>query len=315
MAQDGCAAAEPEAPPCDGCRPIAVTVEQRRMGRGLTAFVVASVCIALLCFVGCTAAVTGAVGGLAALAGGGVGSRYSYGEGPRIAAFHMDQAISSTSGISPETVRQAVRRVEADPSVVALVVRCDCGGGGAAASEEIATYFASCTKPVVFSVGSLCASGAYMAAAQSDWIVAGPMSSVGSIGTIVTAYDLQGLYENLGIAVEVVKSADSKDMGATYRSLTDEERAMLQDQVERINGLFVASVAEGRGVSEETVEKWADGTAYLGIDALEMGMVDELGTYDDALEKAARLAGVDYGECVLLDMGPVSSELGAILGV
>lgn len=300
----------------DGVRPVVVNVEQRRMGRGLTAFIVAVVTVVLLCFVGCSAAVTTCVGGAASLMT--FPSMTSVASGPQIAVFHMDQTLDSTSGITPELVRSVVARVESDPSIAALVVRSDCGGGGAAASEEIAGYFANCSKPVVFSVGSICASGAYMSAAQADWIVAGPMSEVGSIGVIMSLYDLQGLYEKLGIGVNVIKSADSKDAGASYRSLTDEERSDLQAEVDAINELFIAMVAEGRNVDVATVEEWATGMTYMGTTALEMGLIDELGSYDDALNRAAELAGVG-GRYDVVSVDPVYSSglelLGTLLGM
>ena len=295
-----------------GARPVVVNVEQRRMGRGLTAFIVVAVSVALLCFAGCSMAATAAFSGLALTPA----TSSAVAGGPQVAVFHMDAAISSTTGITPELVRSVVSRVENDPDIVALVVRTDCTGGGAAASEEVAAYIAGCSKPVVFSVGSFCASGAYMAASQSDWITAGPMSEVGSIGVIMTMYDLQGLYEKLGLDVEVVKSVDSKDLGAAYRPLTDEERAELQAKVDAINEMFIAMVAEGRGEPQATVEQWATGTTYLGGEALEMGLIDELGTYDDALAKAAELGGVSRGGYRVVSVDPVpASSLDTILSV
>jgi len=295
---------------------VVVKVETRRMGRGLTAFIVVAVSLVLLGFAGCSAAVSGCAGALGMMAGmDDVSADYAY--GPQVAVFHMDQAIDASAGITPELVRAVVTEVDADPNVVALVVRCDCPGGGAAASEEIAAYIAGCSKPVVFSVGTVCASGAYMAASQADLVMANATSEVGSIGTIVTVYDLEDLFETLGVAVEVVKSSDAKDMGASYRALTDEERAELQAKVDRITEVFVDMVAAGRGIDEAVVEGWANGTTYLGEDALEMGMIDALGTYDDALRAAAELAGVDYDDVQLVSFDPSYSELdvvGSLLG-
>ncbi len=297
----------------EGASPVVVKVEQKRMGRGLTAFIVVAVSIMLLCFAGCSMAATAAFSGIA-LSSAGVSSVPS--GGPQVAVFHMNQGIDSTSGITPELVRSVVANVENDPDIVALVVRCDCPGGGAAASQEIASYIAGCSKPVVFSVGSYCASGAYMAASQADWIVAGPMSEVGAIGTLITIYDTQGLYEKLGVDVEVVKSADSKDLGASYRSLTEEERAQLQEKVDAINGQFIAMVAEGRGASDSTVDAWATGTTYLGAEALEMGLIDELGTYDDALAVAAELGGVARGSFSVVSLDPSRVDsLGTLLSL
>lgn len=288
-----------------GVRPVVVNVEQRRMGRGLTAFIVVAVSLVLLGLVGCSASCAAMFGGVTAAVAPASSTDSS---GPSVAVFHMDQGIGSTSGITPELVRSVVSRVENDPSIAALVVRVDCSGGGAAASQEIASYFAGCSKPVVFSVGSICASGAYMAASQADWVVAGPMSNVGAIGVIMSLYDLQGLYEKLGVDVEVVKSADSKDIGASYRSLTEEERAVLQEQVDEMNALFIAMVAQGRGVDEETARSWATGVACLGSDALEMGMIDEVGTYDDALNRAAELGGISNGRYGVVSVDPVYSS-------
>ncbi len=293
-----------------GATPVVVNVEQRRMGRGLTAFIVVAISIVLLCFAGCSMAATAAFSGFA-LSSSTVGSVAT--SGPQIAVFHMDQAISSTSGITPELMRSVVSQVERDPDIVALVVRSDCPGGGAAASEEVASYIADCSKPVVFSVGSMCASGAYMAASQADWIVAGPMSEVGSIGVIITMYDMQGLYEKLGLDVEVVKSADAKDMGAEYRALTDEERAELQTKVDAINQLFISMVAQGRGESEATVTQWATGATFLGEEALDMGLIDDLGTYDDALAKAAELGGVTRGGYQVVSLDPTYGDSLSVL--
>lgn len=285
----------------EGSRPVVVNVEQRRMGRGLTAFIVVVVSLVLLCFMGCSAAMTAMFGGIASLA---APATTTVASGPQIAVFHLNQTLGATSGITPELMRSVIARVENDPSIVALVVRSDCPGGEAAASEEIAGYIAGCSKPVVFSVGGNCSSGAYMAASQADWIVAGPMSNVGSIGVIISAYDLQGLYEKLGIDVEVIKSADAKDAGAAYRSMTDEERAGFQREVDQINDMFIAMVAQGRNEDIETVEEWATGLSYLGVNALEMGLIDELGSYDDALDRAAELAGVSQGRYSVLSVDP-----------
>ncbi len=297
----------------EGASPVVVKVEQKRMGRGLTAFIVVVVSIMLLCFAGCSMAATAAFSGIAQ-SSAGVSAVPS--GGPQVAVFHMNQGIDSTSGITPELVRSVIVNVENDPDIVALVVRCDCPGGGAAASQEIASYIAGCSKPVVFSVGSYCASGAYMAASQADWIVAGPMSEVGAIGTLITIYETQGLYEKLGVNVEVVKSADSKDLGASYRPLTEGERAQLQDKVDAINDQFIAAVAEGRGASEATVDAWATGTTYLGAEALEMGLRAELGTSDDALAVAAELGGVTRGSFGVVSLDPSRADsLGTLLSL
>ena len=125
------------------------------------------------------------------------------------------------------------------------------------------------------------------------WIIATDFSDVGAIGTIITTYDASGLLEKLGVDAQVIKSADMKDMGSYTRALTDEERELLQGLIDSLTSKFVERVAQGRGVPATTVQQWATGITYLGDEALEMGMIDQLGTYRDALDKALELGGVD----------------------
>ena len=150
-----------------------------------------------------------------------------------------------------------------------------------------------------------------MVASQADWIVAGPMSDVGAIGVYMQAVDASGLLDKLGIDVQTIKSTDMKDMGSVSRSLTDDELAYLQERVDKTNEIFIDLVAEGRGVDASEVEEWANGATYLGQDALDMGMVDQLGTYDDALAKAAELGGLEEG-CPTVSISVASSESGLI---
>lgn len=217
--------------------------------------------------------------------------------GHNIAVFHMSEAISANSGTTPESIREKIQQVEEDPFIDALVVRVNCPGGTVAASEEIAQYFKKMEKPVVFSVSDLCASGAYMAASQVDKVVAMPTSQLGSIGVIMSTIDASELLNRWGIKMGAIKSAETKDTGAIYRSMTEAERERLQAEINELNEMFIDIVAEGRKLERDKVSEIADGSTYLGKKALDLGLIDELGTFDDALASAAKLAGIsgDYG--------------------
>ncbi len=320
--------AQPAADPAPSAsaapQPVVVRVEQPRQPRGLMIALIVLLSLALLTFGSCALIGGTAVRSFADLAGSSLGET---GDGTgldtlamdSIAVYHMDDQIGS-GYISSEEVRSVLRQAEDDPNVKALVVRVESPGGAASDGSEIASYIDDFSKPVVFSVGSYCASAAYLAASQSDWIVATDMSEVGAIGTIIESYNIEGLLDNLGVETQTVKSASMKDMGSMSRAMTDEERALLQDKVDRATEAFVEKVAQGRGVDVATVQGWANGTTYFGEEALDMGLVDEIGTYDDALAKAAELAGIDGDSYAIVSVDPETSLLddfgllGSLLG-
>lgn len=146
------------------------------------------------------------------------------------------------------------------------------------------------------------------------------MSEVGSIGTIIESYNVEGLLDKLGIEAQTIKSSSMKDMGSASRAMTDEERALLQDKVDRATDAFIEKVAAGRGEDVETVRGWATGATYFGTDALDKGLVDQIGTYDDALDKAAELGGLDGQSYAIVSVDPEAGllddlGLGDLLGL
>ena len=238
--------------------------------------------------------------------------------GDNIGIINFSESIAATSGMTPKRMRDMLQAAEDDPNIKAVVVRVDSPGGTVAASQEISTYVKRFSKPIVFSVGDICASGAYMAASQSDHIMAMPMSGTGSIGVIMTTLNLEGLFEDLGIEMGSIVSTEGKDAGAIYRELTDEERKFFQDQISELNSMFIQMVAEGRDLSYEEVEKYATGQVYYGNEALQGGLIDSMGTYDDAVKKAAELADIDpesVTEVSLDFIGIPPFSLGSLFGV
>lgn len=236
-------------------------------------------------------------------------------KGDAIAVYHMNAAISANAGVTPEKIRDLIKKVNRNPRIKALVIRVNSPGGTVAASEEIARYIESAEKPVVFSVSDICASGAYMAASQSDAIVALPTSQVGSIGVIMQTLDISELLDKLGIKMDSIKSTAQKDAGALYRSLTPEEQQRLQAEVDELHQMFIEIVAKGRDLPADKVAELANGTTYSGKRALEYGLIDELGTFDDALTKASKLAGHEGGQLPAVDLDPTPGVFESIFGI
>lgn len=213
--------------------------------------------------------------------------------------------------VGADDVVAMLRQARNDPSVRAVVLRLNTPGGSAAASQEIGAEIRrvrEAGKPVVVSMGDVAASGGYWIAANADRIVASPATITGSIGVIWQVATYAELYRKLGIQVETVKSGAFKDMGNPARPLSDEERALIQALVDDVYDQFVDVVAEGRRLPRPRVLELADGRVFTGRQALKLGLVDELGTLHDAIDRAAELAGIadgfgvrDLGERNLLE--------------
>ncbi len=224
------------------------------------------------------------------------------GVGGKIAVIPLSGTIADASqaglltsgGITPALVRDYLSRAEADDSVKAVVLRIESPGGSAAASQEIANEILSFKeetgKPVVVSMGDMAASGGYYISAYADRIVANPATLTGSIGVISELIYIEGLLEKLGLEMEIIKAGEHKDMG--IRPLTDEERQIMQAITDELYEQFVDTVADGRNLSPATVRNLATGQLYTGSQALKLGLVDELGGLDRAIELAAELAGI-----------------------
>jgi protease-4 len=182
-----------------------------------------------------------------------------------------------------------------DSSVRAIVLRVDSPGGAVAPSQEIHAEVKRVVadKKVVVSMGSVAASGGYYIAAPSTKIVANPGTITGSIGVIMEIPNLEGLMDKVGIKTTVIKSGKYKDMASALRELTPEERRLLQGVMDDVHEQFIQAVAEGRGMTFEDVAKLSDGRIFSGRQAKELGLVDELGSLEDAIDLTAKLAGIE----------------------
>jgi protease-4 len=182
---------------------------------------------------------------------------------------------------------------ERDESIKAVVLRVDSPGGGVGPTQEIhAAVKKLKSKPVVVSMGSVAASGGYYIAAPAAHVFANPGTITGSIGVIMEFPDFADLLEKIGLHRRVIKSGKYKDIGSPVREMTPEEQDLLQALIDDVYQQFVEDVASGRNLDIETVKELADGRIFSGRQAMELGLVDELGGLQAAIEYSARRAGI-----------------------
>jgi protease-4 len=208
-----------------------------------------------------------------------------------------------------DIVKAQLDRAADDKKVKAVILKVDSPGGEVMASDDIARaiseFRSDAGKPVVVSMGSLAASGGYYVSAPCEWIVANELTITGSIGVIMHGFNYRGLMDKVGLVPEVYKSGKFKDMMSGSRepgSITPEERAMVQRLIDETFAKFKSVVADGRKRAHESNKDgqalaadwadYADGRVLSGKEAFELGFVDQLGTFDDAMGKAKKLGKI-----------------------
>jgi protease-4 len=213
---------------------------------------------------------------------------YAYGE--------IDSSTSTDEGIHSQKVIRDLRKLREDETIKAVVLRVNSPGGSAFGSEQIwrEVTLLKEKKPVIVSMGDYAASGGYYISCAADCIVADPTTLTGSIGIFGMFPMVEDLMtDKLGLHFETVKTNRYADMGDMTRPFNDAERAALQNYINNGYKLFVQRCADGRGMSVEAIEKIAEGRVWTGITAKELGLVDELGGLEKALEIAAQQAEVE----------------------
>ena len=211
--------------------------------------------------------------------------------GSKVALITVDGVILD----SKEVIEQ-LEKHRTNPSVKAIVLRINSPGGGVSPSQEIYEELMKTRqvghKPVVASMGSLAASGGYYIASAADIIVANPGSITGSIGVLVQVPNISGLLQKIGVRSVVVKSGEHKDLASPTREMTEAERQILQRLIDDVHDQFIDVVAKTRKLDRKKVEALADGRIFSGREAKSLGLVDELGNLQDAIDRAAGLAGI-----------------------
>jgi protease-4 len=211
--------------------------------------------------------------------------------GDRIAVVAVEGTITDAR----EVIAQ-LHRYRDQSNVKAVVLRIESPGGGVAPSQEIYTEVLKLRretgKPVVASLGGVAASGGYYVAAAADRIIANPGTITGSIGVIMQIPNLGGLLEKVGIRATVIKAGQYKDLASITRELSEAERRILQAVMDDVHIQFIEAVATARRMDRTRIEPLADGRIFSGRQALDLGLVDELGDLADAVDRAAQLVGI-----------------------
>ncbi len=210
----------------------------------------------------------------------------------KIAIINIESIITQSSN----TVRQ-IKKYADDKYIKAIVLRIDSPGGGVAPSQEIYSEILNVRKNsnkiVVTSMGNLAASGGYYIACASNKIVANPGTLTGSIGVIMTFSNIEELMKKIGLKTEIIKSGEFKDIGSPMREFTEKEKKLLQGVIDDVYDQFVNAVSVGRSIAVQKVKELSDGRIFTGRQAFEIGLVDKLGSLEEAIKLAAELVGIE----------------------
>ena len=217
-------------------------------------------------------------------------------DGPIYGGPDTESLFTGGGNVTSEQLMREFKMARQDPQAKAILVRINSPGGSTGATQEISEEMdkiRSSGKPIIISMGDMCASAGYWLASKGNYIFAAPATITGSIGVYMDYSNIEGLMNKLGIKNEKIKSGAHKDILSMYRPMTGEERAMVQSMVDDIYNQFVQTVADGRKMDEAKVRAIADGRILTGKQAQDLGLVDAMGNYYDALSYAASCGGIE----------------------
>jgi protease-4 len=223
-----------------------------------------------------------------------------YGTGPIISGSGMYGMMGSA------TMSRWIQRARLDKSISAIVLRVDSPGGSAVASDSIwrEVTLAKKEKPFVVSMSDMAGSGGYQVSMAAHRIFAHPQTLTGSIGVIFAKINLQNLYAKLGITAEKIQYGKRADMFTSFRRATPEERGLLRQEILKTYDHFITKAAEARKMTKEEIDEIGRGRVWTGLQALELGLVDEIGGLSQAIAAAKELAGIPDKDPVKLDVWP-----------
>lgn len=191
-------------------------------------------------------------------------------------SFGQSNVVSSSNIVS--LLNEASKR----DNIKAIILDINSGGGSPVASYEIVEAIKKTDKPIISVIREVGASGAYWVASSSNHIIANKMSITGSIGAYTSMFDLSGILGDNNITYNLIKSGKYKDMGSPFKELTPDERFHIQKRLDDIHHFFISEVSEYRNLSYTEVDGLANGLWYLGLEAYDLGLIDEFGGFNEA---------------------------------
>jgi protease-4 len=219
-----------------------------------------------------------------------------YGLSDGLLSGQSDIAVIDVEGVITKSkpVVDKLLRFKKDAGIKAIVLRINSPGGGVGPSQEIYEELMKMRdkKKIVASMESVAASGGYYIACAAHTIVANPGTITGSIGVIIEFANIEELLGKIGLKSVIIKSGKYKDILSPTRTMSAEEQSLLQGVIDSVHRQFISAVAKGRKMPMEKVTQIADGRIFSGEQAKDLGLVDQLGNYQDAVETAARLCGI-----------------------
>ena len=229
----------------------------------------------------------------------------SFSSGDKVAVLRVKDVI-----LDSQIYLDSIADIAKDDDVKALVVRSDSPGGSVGPSQEIYSELKELGKelPIVASIGGVGASGGYYIACAAEKIYANPGSITGSIGVIAQFASYEKLLDWAKIDVEVIKSGKYKDVGSSFREMSEADKRYIQDLIDNVYSQFKLVVANARNLDTKQIDKVADGKIYTGEQALNLKLIDELGTINDAIKMAGKLGGIE-GEPEVINLPKKRSRL------
>jgi protease-4 len=231
-----------------------------------------------------------------------IGSFNSVGAG-KIGVIEIEGAITDMKEAMEDVVN-----FKDDDSIKGVILRINSPGGAVGPTQEIYSEIKKLkqSKRVYVSMGSVCASGGYYLAVTGEKVYASPSTITGSIGVIMQQTVVEDLMKKIGVEANAIKSGPLKDTGTPFRKMRDDERKYLQGVIDSIYEQFVNDVAEGRQMPVDRVKQLADGRIYTGLQAKQMGLIDDIGTFYDVVDEMQKVLGIQGKPSLVYGKRPFS---------
>lgn len=219
-----------------------------------------------------------------------------------------DSYLGQTT-LSSETIVSFIEEANENEKIEAILLEINSPGGSAVASDEIAQAVKDAKKPVISVIREVGASGGYWVASATEHIIANRMAITGSIGVISSYLEFSGLMEEYGVGYERLVAGERKDIGTPFKKLNEQEKEVLQKKINRIHQYFIDEIANNRDLDKSTVRELATGEFYLGVEALQLGLIDQLGDKTAAEEYLKQNYGIEEFDYLVYERQPSFFEL------